>query len=175
LARIEVATGGASEATGTWGWSAPEQEALEPRWIDRRSDLYALSTTLAFVLSGAAVFSRGVRAVREQLTEDRLAGASAGATRQTALAGAGPRGGGLTPDDVASRSSSGSVPGDRAGEPTSRDGGGCVGAAATEISVGGGRRAVAELDVRLLRGAGHARTAISPPAALRERSAVPEI
>lgn len=73
LARVEGAVGEASEASGTWGWSAPEQAALEPRWIDRRSDLYALGTTLAFVFAGQPLFSRGARAIREQLGEDRLA------------------------------------------------------------------------------------------------------
>jgi tetratricopeptide (TPR) repeat protein len=73
LARVEGAVAGSSGATGTWGWSAPEQAALDPQWIDRRSDLYALGTTLAFLFSGTAPFSRGAAAVREQLAEDRVA------------------------------------------------------------------------------------------------------
>lgn len=72
LARVEGAAA-VGTATGTWGWSAPEQAALDPRAIDRRADLYALGTTLAFVLSGAPLFGTGAGAVRAQLIEDPLA------------------------------------------------------------------------------------------------------
>jgi protein kinase-like protein len=85
LARVEGSGAAAPGATGTWGWSAPEQAVLDPQWIDRRSDLYALGTTLAFLFSGTAPFTRGAIAVHEQLTEDRLADWPVSAPVQTLL------------------------------------------------------------------------------------------
>lgn len=82
LARVETAQRAALGATGTWGqgqdhgqrWAEPEPAAL-PRRVDRRADLYALGTTLAFVFGGVPLFSRGAIALPPQ--GDRAAGTAA--------------------------------------------------------------------------------------------------
>jgi tetratricopeptide (TPR) repeat protein len=75
LARVEGSPAAPARDAAVRGWNAPEQAVLEPRWIDRRADLYALGATLAFVFTAAPLFSHSAAAVREQLLEDRLAAA----------------------------------------------------------------------------------------------------